>query len=85
MYSLQVLQTTEELNCYMTLLMNWKTYFSPRARVPIYTSIFQLHFSRQPNPEKGLFMTTSKHEAQRKIHKSKIEGEKHHQCQYANI
>mgnify|MGYP007077616997 CR=1 FL=1 len=58
MYSLQVLQTTEELNCYMTLLMNWKNLLFPsRARSYIYTFISQLHFSRQPNPEKGLFMT----------------------------
>ena len=30
-----------------------KTYFSPRARSYIYTSISKPHFSRQPNPEKG--------------------------------
>ena len=53
MYSLQVLQTTEELNCHMTLLMNWKNLLFPsRARSYIYTSFSQLHFSRQPNPER---------------------------------
>ena len=36
---------------------NLKYDYPSRAFLYIYTSIFQLHFSRQPNPEKGFFMT----------------------------